>query len=48
MTNMIDSYGNIKSEYDANGNYIRGGYSLGSEIVQVEISKSSLDFIYQQ
>jgi len=36
MTNLLDSNGNIDKEYDPKtGKYLRGGYSLGSEIVQV-------------
>jgi hypothetical protein len=33
--NMIDGHGNIEEEYDTNRNYVRGGYSLGSEIVKL-------------
>jgi hypothetical protein len=36
--NMLDSYGNIEEEYDNNGKFIRGGYSLGSEIVKLNLS----------
>lgn len=36
--NMVDSYGNIEEEYDANGKYVRGGYSLGSEIVKISLA----------
>ena len=35
MENMIDSHGNIDVEYDNNNEYVRGGYTIGSEIVQV-------------
>lgn len=35
MENLLDSSGNIDIEYDNDGKYIRGGYTLGSEIVQV-------------
>jgi len=37
MENMIDSNGNIDSEFDATSGYIRGGYSLSSEIVQINM-----------
>ena len=33
--NLLDSSGNIDVEYNDNGTFIRGGYTLGSEIVQV-------------
>ena len=35
MENMIDSTGNIDAEYNGTDGYIRGGYSLSSEIVQI-------------
>jgi len=35
MSNMLDGDGNIQSKYDSNGRYIRGGYSLNTEIIQV-------------
>ena len=35
MANMLDTKGNVRDEYDANGRYIRGGYSLESELIQV-------------
>lgn len=34
MVNMLDSQSNVSGEIDTNGN-IRGGYSLGTEIVQL-------------
>ena len=37
MENMIDSNGNIEVEYNDNNQYVRGGYSLSSEIVQVNL-----------
>ena len=40
MANMLDSYGNINAEYNDSGVYIRGGYSLESEIVQINIQDS--------
>lgn len=35
--NMIDSNGNIDREIDSNSEYVRGGYTLGSEIVQFNL-----------
>lgn len=43
-TNMIDSNGNIEEEYDTNGKYIRGGYSLGSEIVKVSLATLNYEY----
>lgn len=43
--NMIDTHGNIEAEYDSVGNYIRGGYSLGSEICK--FSLQSLKYQYK-
>lgn len=43
--NMIDSFGNIEVEYDNENNYVRGGYSLGSEIVK--ISTHTLNYLYK-
>lgn len=40
MANMLDSYGNINAEYNDAGVYVRGGYSLESEIVQINIQDS--------
>jgi len=36
-SNMLDSHGNIEPEFE-NGTLIRGGYSLGSEIVKIDFS----------
>jgi len=47
MTNMLDTHGNIRAEYDDDRNFIRGGYTLGSEIVQIELDKNKLEFRYQ-
>jgi len=33
--NLIDSYGNINKSYNKDNEFMRGGYSLGSEIVQI-------------
>ena len=33
--NLLDSNYNISKEYDSNNVHVRGGYTLGSEIVQV-------------
>jgi len=33
--NLLDSHGNIDVEYDKNNVFVRGGYTLGSEIIQV-------------
>lgn len=41
--NMIDSYGNIDREVNSNNEYVRGGYSLGSEIVQIELNPVGSD-----
>ena len=35
--NMLDTNGNIAPEYDANGNHIKGGYSIGNEIVKMKV-----------
>ena len=40
--NMMDSHGNIEKEY-IDGRYIRGGYSLGSEIVRIDLSSTDSD-----
>jgi len=42
MNNLLDSNGNIDAEYNNDGVYIRGGFSLGSEIVQV-LTESTYD-----
>lgn len=41
--NMLDTMGNIAPEYNANHEYIKGGYSLGNEIVKID---SKLVFQY--
>ena len=41
--NMLDTMGNIAPEYNANNEYIKGGYSLGNEIVKID---SKLVFQY--
>ena len=54
-TNLIDSYGNIEVSYNTSNEYVRGGYSLGSEIVQIlteskdpqDTTKSLLQFKYK-
>lgn len=46
MANMLDSNGNVLSEYDVNGRYIRGGYSLESELIQV--NAESVNYTYGQ
>jgi len=53
MENMLDSNSNIDVEYDKKNNRSRGGYSLGSEIVQVILegkdsnNMSLLNFVYR-
>lgn len=42
MTNMLDSWGNIAVERDVNGKYLRGGYSLNTEIVQLNMEDHTL------
>jgi len=42
--NMIDSNGNIEVEYDNANNYIRGGYSLGSEITKMSLHKVTYEY----
>jgi len=42
--NMIDSNGNIDVEYDNEDNYVRGGYSLGSEIVKVNLQPINYEY----
>jgi hypothetical protein len=43
MVNMLDSHGNIETEYNSLGDRVRGGYSLGSEIVQLNLAGTSRD-----
>ncbi len=47
MANMLDTSGNIRPEYDDEHNFVRGGYTLGSEIVQIDLDKNKLEFRYQ-
>ena len=35
--NMLDTSGNIATENDSNGNFLKGGYSLGNEIVKMNV-----------
>lgn len=42
--NMLDSHGNIEDEYDINRQYVRGGYSLGSEIVKVSLATLNYEY----
>ena len=35
--NMIDTGGNIAPEFDSNQNIIKGGYSIGNEIVKMNV-----------
>jgi hypothetical protein len=43
--NLLDSFGNVEEEFDNNNKYVRGGYSLGSEIIKVSLEK--LDYVYK-
>ncbi len=40
MNNMLDTTGNIDNEYNTDNQFKRGGYTLGSEIVQVLLEKT--------
>lgn len=42
--NMIDSHGNITVEYDSEDNFVRGGYSLGSEIVKMNLQPLNYEY----
>ncbi|MFW6219507.1 MAG: hypothetical protein ACOCZ5_00250 [bacterium] len=41
--NMMDSHGNVEEEY-TDGRKVRGGYSLGSEIVRIDLSELSFTY----
>jgi len=47
MVNMMDSNGNIDKETDSLGATIRGGYSLGTEIVQLILNTNLLNIEYR-
>lgn len=42
--NMLDSNGNISTEFDSNGKAILGGYSLGNELVRLNIDNLILKY----
>tara|TARA_Y100000310_G_C20704363_1_gene833717 strand:+ start:2144 stop:4948 length:2805 start_codon:yes stop_codon:yes gene_type:complete len=42
--NMLDSNGNIEEEYNSEDSYVRGGYSLGSEIVKVNLKNLKYEY----
>jgi len=45
-SNLLDSYGNVHAEYDNEDNFVRGGYSLGSEIIKVNLTP--LNYVYKK
>jgi hypothetical protein len=42
--NMLDTNGNIEEEIDTNNKYVRGGYSLGSEIAKISLSNLRYEY----
>lgn len=42
--NMLDLDGNVRKQVDENNKYIRGGYSLGSEIVKLSLEKLNFEY----
>jgi hypothetical protein len=42
--NMLDSNGNISKEVNSIGKWVRGGYSLGNEIVSLDMSNLQIKF----
>ena len=44
--NLLDSNGNVYPEHDNEDNFLRGGYSLGSEIIKVNLS--TINYVYKK